>query len=130
MKFCKTENKESSHFTTHHHFDISSDTERKATKFVLRLGIQPNLKGYHLLITAICACIQNPELLHNFKNGLYPYIAQYYDSSTASIEHSIRFAIDKAYNTNPDCVQEVFYHKIGKPYISEVIALAVEKIAH
>ena len=47
-----------------------------------------------------------------------------------SVERNMRKAIESAYEYDPQRVQSVFYYKVDKPFISEVISMAVESIRH
>ena len=42
----------------------------------------------------------------------------------------MRKAIESAYEYDPQRVQSIFYYKVDKPYISEVLSMAVESIRH
>lgn len=100
--------------------------EHAATQFVRRLGIRSHLKGYRCLITAIVLGEQHPHLLHSLTNELYPAVAQVCSTTSHAVERNIRSAIGSAAANNPEQLQSVFYYKTGKPYISEVLALALE----
>lgn len=107
---------------------ISTRTELSAIRFVREMGIRPNLAGYQYLITAICLSIKYPYLLVSLTHELYPAIAQYHNVTASAIERNIRTAIELAYVNNPTKLQSIFCYRTGKPYISEVIATAVETI--
>jgi len=103
-------------------------TELAATMFVRKLRIRSHLKGYAYLITAIVLGKNNPQLLHSLTSQLYPAVAAVYNTTAAAVERNIRTAIDLAAATDPERVQAVFYYHTRKPYISEVLALALETI--
>ena len=108
-----------------------TDTEHIETaviRFVQGLGIRPNLAGYHLLIDAIMITLRNPELLRSLTKGLYPVVAKEYGKNPQAVERNMRRAIDSAYDQDPDRINSVFYYKVGKPYISEVLSMAVETL--
>ncbi len=102
--------------------------ELSAVRFVRELGIRPNLAGYRYLVTAVSFGMRKPHLLHSLTHGLYPAIAQHYQVNLGVIERNIRRAIEAAYDNDPVKIQSVFYYKVGKPSVSEVIALAVDTI--
>jgi len=108
----------------------NSSTEMAAIRFVRDLGIRPNLSGYHLLIKAITLSLSFPELLSSLTKELYPRIASECGKNVRSVERNIRKAIDSAYEYDPERIQSIFYYKVDKPYISEVISLAVETIRY
>ena len=99
-----------------------------ATQFVQRIGIRPNLRGYHYLITAIVFGRKDPKKLRSLSGGLYPAVAEYYGISAASVERNIRGAVETANGENPDRLQSVFYYQNRKPYVSEILALATEML--
>ncbi len=109
--------------------DIRSEqVETAVIRFVQSLGIRPNLAGYHLLIDAIITTLRTPDLLKSLTKGLYPIIAKEYGKNARAVERNMRRAIDSAFDHDPERIKSVFYYKVGKPYISEVISMAVETI--
>lgn len=113
--------------------DAGSYTDRlenDVVKFVQKLGIRPNLNGYHLLIRAIVLAVQSPNLLRSLTKELYPKLAMDQGKNARSVERNMRKAIESAYEYDPQRVQSVFYYKVDKPFISEVISTAVESIRH
>lgn len=113
--------------------DIELQTDRlemAVVRFVRKLGIRPHLKGYHLLIQAILLSLESPDLLRSLTKELYPKIADERGINVKSVERNIRKAIESAYEYDPERVQSAFYYKVDRPYISEVISIAVESIRY
>lgn len=108
----------------------NDELEIDATRFVQQLGIRPNLMGYHFLIKAIILSLESPYLLNTLTKGLYPKVAAHFGKDVKAVERNIRRAIESAYDYDPKRIQSVFYYKVNKPYISEIISLAVETIKH
>ena len=109
----------------------AADPMRMAvTGFVQRLGIRPNLIGYHFLIESILLALHSPEMLEALTKSLYPAVAERFGKNEKTVERNIRRAIESAYECDPERVQSVFYYKIDKPYISEVLAMAVESLRY
>lgn len=104
--------------------------ETEVVKFVRKLGIRPNLNGYHLLIKAILMAIESPNLLKALTKELYPRIAKDHGKNVKAVERNMRKAIESAYAYDPQRIQSVFYYKVDKPYISEVLSMAVESIRY
>lgn len=104
------------------------DIEASVTRFVRKLGIRPNLKGYHLLIETIKLAIKKPILLSSLTKGLYPAIAEKYGKDVRFVERNIRRAVDSAYEYDPERIKSAFYYDVDKPYISEVISMGVEEL--
>lgn len=110
-----------------------SYTERRemaVIRFVQKLGIRPHLNGYHLLIRAITLALESPELLKSLTKELYPQVARDYGKDVKAVERNMRKAIESAYEYDPERIQSVFYYKVDKPYISEVLSIAVESIRY
>ena len=105
----------------------SKQIEIAAVNFVRKMGVPANLKGYHLLVIAICLAVYNTEYICNTEM-LYTDIAKRGNISKCGVERCIRKAIEKAYDNSPDQIQDMFYYKITKPYCSEVISLAADSI--
>lgn len=104
--------------------------EKTVIRFVRKLGIRPNLSGYHLLIKAILMALNSPDLLKSMTKELYPKIADDCGINVKSVERNMRKAIDSAYEYDPQRIRSVFYYKVDKPYISEVLSMAVESIRY
>ena len=103
-------------------------TELAATRFVRKMCIRSHLKGYSYLITAIVFGKNNPHLLSSLTNLLYPAVAAVYNTTPNAVERNIRSAIESAAQNDPDKLQSVFYYHTRKPYISEVLAMAMETL--
>lgn len=108
----------------------TSQYEIAAIRFVQKLGIRPHLNGYHLLIRAILLALESPDLLNSLSKKLYPQLAKYYGKNVKAVEHNMRKAIESAYEYDPGRIQSIFYYKVDKPYISEVLSIAVESIRY
>lgn len=106
------------------------DTELAAVRFVQRLGIRPNLSGYHLLIRSITLSLKEPGLLNSLTHSLYPVVAHQCGCDVKAVERNIRRAIESAYEYDPERIRSIFYYRVDKPYISEVISLAVETVRY
>lgn len=107
---------------------IPDRTEVAAAQFVRRLCIRSHLKGYSYLITAIVLGRNDPHLLSSLTNLLYPAVAAVYHTTPSAVERNIRTAIDAAALQDSEQFRAVFYYQTRKPYISEVLALALETI--
>ena len=74
--------------------------------------------------------IKSPNLLKSLTKELYPKIAKDYGKNVKAVERNMRKAIESAYEYDPQRIQSVFYYKVDKPYISEVLSMAVESIRY
>ena len=64
-----------------------------------KLGLSPHLKGYGYIKYGILRCIKHPEDMESVTKVLYPEIAIKYDTTPGKVEHGIRHAIKKAWET-------------------------------
>lgn len=87
------------------------------------LGISTCLKGSHYLEEAVALLLQNPN---TSVMEMYQIIAHNYDKSTAGIEHTIRYAIEKAYDSNK--LYHNFPYALTRPSNSEVIWTIAEHV--
>ena len=117
-------------FPANHPVDNTDQLETEVVRFVRKLGIRPNLNGYHLLVKAILMALKAPNLLKSLTKELYPKIAKDYGKNVKAVERNMRKAIESAYEYDPQRIQSVFYYKVDKPYISEVLSMAVESIRY
>lgn len=97
-------------------------------RFVQKLGIRPHLTGYQLLISTIRLALNRPAMQISLTQELYPAVAKLHGCSVSAVERNIRKAIESAYDSDPERIHAVFYFKVRKPYISEVISTATETI--
>ena len=103
-------------------------TEFAVIRFVRKLGIRPNLLGYKLLISSIITALEYPDTINSLTHELYPIVAAMHSCNVRAVERNIRRAIESAYEYDPERIRSVFYYKVDKPYISEVISLAAESV--
>ena len=88
---------------------------------LFRLGITPNYKAYHQIITAITLSSENTGLLMLVTKQLYPAVAQTYHTSWRAVERNIRLASDQC---NPALLAELAGHPLADtPTSSQLIAI-------
>ena len=104
------------------------ELEFSAIQFVKKIGVRPNLFGYRLLISSIIEASRQASLFSSLSGSIYPVVAEHFGCTVETVERNIRRAIDSAYEYDPERLKSVFYYKTGKPYVSEVISIAVEMI--
>lgn len=94
------------------------------TKIITQdFGISMHLKGGHYIEEAAILALQNPSI---FVMEIYQTIAEKHNKSAASIEHTIRYAIEITYDKNR--LNHSFPHSCGRPSNSEVIWTIVENV--
>ncbi len=69
-----------------------------AKKFLRRIGLFPNLEGYHMLIDAVKLALAKKSMLLSVTTELYPAIAKIRGVSVRAVERDIRNAITVAFN--------------------------------
>ena len=110
----------------------NNDVKQELSKLLHELGIPSNIKGYEYLRDAIIN-IYNSKKLTGITKGLYPEIANKYDTSPSKVERAIRHAIEISSNRgNLDLMDEIFGHSVdiekAKPTNSEFIVTIADKL--
>lgn len=106
------------------------DIEEQITQIMKMLGVPANVKGYEFLRDAILICYNDTNALHVSK-VLYPVIAKKREIKPASVERSIRFAIEKAFDRGDIEIFEKYFGnsispKKGKTTNGEFIVAIVD----
>jgi len=60
---------------------LSHQIDRYLTNLFLQIGIPANKLGYRFLCESIHAVLEEPALQHKLMHGLYPLVAQRFDTS-------------------------------------------------
>lgn len=71
--------------------------ETRISDVLRKIGIPVDLRGYQYLRDAIRIAADNRTALHGVTKGLYPAIAEKYDTRASYVERSIRYVIRKAW---------------------------------
>ena len=72
--------------------------EKAITDLLIRLGNQPNTKGFAFLRSGMLLCLQDRELCRCLSKGFYSAVAQIYSTSSAAVERNIRFTITSGWH--------------------------------
>ena len=107
--------------------------EEKISDIFMSIGIPPHIKGYGYLREGIKMTVNQPYIINNVTKGLYPSIANLFDTTPSKVERAIRHAIEVAWNRGRiDAINAVFGTRIylgtEKPTNSEFIALVADKL--
>ena len=99
------------------------------SEYLQHYGIQPNLRGYFFLRTAVLMYIEDDTVLTRIRTGLYPEIAEKYRTTPQRVESSMRNAIESAWKNR------ISGNKLNdirgsneKPSNTEFISSATEKV--
>lgn len=79
-------------------------------KFLMKVGISPEISGYYYLIEAINTmkkAILNGEVNYKF-TALYAQIGKKFNISAARVERAIRHSIEKAFSNNNAMLHKIF----------------------
>ncbi len=106
----------------------NSDCEKTVSMLIRKMGISIKVRGYAYLKTAIMCTLEDPELIYSITTSLYEKVAKVHKVDMCRVERAIKNAIDNAYEKTPELFLEFFPCEIGKPNISDVIALIVDSI--
>lgn len=64
---------------------------------LMHIGVPQHLTGYKFIVAGLLLCVKSPGYLDSYTTGLYPAIADVFDSSTPRVERSIRYALETAW---------------------------------
>lgn len=66
---------------------------------LIKVGIVPNLRGFHYLRYAVELIIEDMDVLNRITKVLYPKIAENFNSTPSKVERAIRHAIEVGTNS-------------------------------
>ncbi len=75
--------------------------------FLRYLGFFPHLRGYKMLVTAICIKMDHPNI--PMTKGLYTEVARIWGTDWKQAEHAIRNCIENAYKRRNDWVWRMYF---------------------
>lgn len=106
------------------------EIEQEITKFMNKIGMAANLKGFNYLRTAILMVVKDQTNIEFITKRLYPNIAIIYKTTSSRVERGIRHSIERAWAYNPYIKQMFLYvnPSAGKPTNSELIANIADDI--
>jgi len=101
-------------------------TENEVTQFLLDLGVQPNLLGYHYLKDA-CSIVVNADSFVAWCD-LYEQVAKKNNTTASRTERAIRHAVYKAYEDNFELMGKLIKPFAGreKKSVSLFVSTVVE----
>lgn len=112
-----------------------TQTELKVlvTNTMHKLGMPAHIKGFNYVREAILVAVNEPSIIDNITRGLYPKVAEVFDSTPSRVERAIRHAIEVTWSRGDiDTLQKYFGYTVscskGKPTNSEFIALVADNI--
>ncbi len=106
---------------------MGGDPEDLVREVLLELGAPDHLAGHPYLVQGILLVLEDRNYMANVMSGLYPRLAEMFDSTPSRIERSIRHVIEVAWSRGDlDVLNQYFGNTVsaskGKPTNSEFIA--------
>ena len=103
------------------------DTEDMIRQVLLEVGAPDHLAGHPYVVQGVFLVLENWEYMNNVMSGLYPRLAELFDSTPSRIERSIRHVIEVAWSRGDlDVLERYFGNTVsaskGKPTNSEFMA--------
>lgn len=97
--------------------------ENKTKEILYNLGFKPNIKGFGFIVSAIGYFDQYGDMI---TKGLYPAIAEEFDTEPTRVERAIRHSIQISFYKNKNEWNN--YHFTKKPTNSEFIATIADYV--
>lgn len=100
---------------------------KEVTKLLHTLGMPTHVLGYEYSREAILIALGNNAILRDMTKGLYPAVAQAFNTTPSRVERAIRHAVELAWDRGDlDTIQKFFgftvSYKKGKPTNSEFLS--------
>lgn len=77
--------------------DFDNKRELYLRKLLKQIGIPSNIKGYYFIKRAIILGWDEPQLRESVTKGLYPRLAEEFNTTSSRVERAIRHAIEVAW---------------------------------
>lgn len=111
----------------------SGNLELDITNILHKIGIPAHIKGYKYIREGVLLSFKDWRLLDYITKSLYPTIAEKYNTTSSSVERTIRHAIEVAWTKgNLETLENMFGNTIcagrGKPTNSEFMSLVTDMI--
>lgn len=106
---------------------------KEITKLMHNLGMPAHVLGYEYTREAILIALGNKDILREMTKGLYPAVAQAFNTTPSRVERAIRHAVELAWDRGDlDTLQRFFGCTIsstkGKPTNSEFISALADHL--
>lgn len=115
--------------------DVKTDLDQMSaiTRIIQRIGFTPNMKGYKYVRYAISLGLQDEGILNKITQGLYPAVAENFNTTASRVERDIRHAVEVAWEKGDmRYIENLFGYTVdanrGKPTNSAFIAAIVDYI--
>jgi len=97
------------------------------------LGVPAHLEGYEYIKMELELCLDKKSAINAMTKGIYPTVANCFDTTPARVERATRHAIETAWERgNTDILHHYFGNTVsaerGKPTNAEFIATVAETL--
>ena len=104
-----------------------------AEKLLDRLAVSPRLKGRQYMRAAAAALACSPALGASYRERLYAYVAELYETTPQAVERAVRTAVESTWlHGSLEGIQALFGLSVdaekGKPTNAEFLAMLAEHI--
>lgn len=118
--------------STYHAVD-ENFLRKEITKLLRTLGMPTHVLGYEYSREAILIALGNKSILREMTKGLYPKVAQVFNTTPSRVERAIRHAVELTWDRGDlDTLQEFFgftvSSKKGKPTNSEFLSALADHL--
>lgn len=106
----------------------------EAAAFLRELGVPASLSGYRYLKEAINQAAADQSLVRRLTTGLYPAVADVFQTTPSRVERAMRHSIETAWTRGDlETLHKRFGYTIsaekGRPTVGEFVALAAEYVS-
>lgn len=67
--------------------------ENYVSGLLLRIGVPPHINGYKYIRQAVMMAVEQPDVLDRITKGLYPAVAESFNTTSSRVERCIRHAV-------------------------------------
>lgn len=93
-------------------------------KLLLCLGITPNYKGFHFLLTCLELLQNDPMALLQVTKSLYPVVAKHHNTSWRTVERDLRTVVNLSFQVNPTYLGTLARRSVSeRPTVSQFLAI-------
>ncbi|HEX6971074.1 MAG TPA: sporulation transcription factor Spo0A [Limnochordia bacterium] len=112
---------------------LRRQVEAEVTAELTALGVPPHFKGYAYLREAITLAVLRPAFLGEVTRGLYPAVGRKHHAAPATVERSIRHAIEATWDRGDlKAIHRIFAYGVdrekGRPTNSAFIARLADRV--
>ena len=112
----------------------SKSLDEQLSSIFLTIGIPAHIMGYQFLKEAIKCVINQPDLINSITKGLYPKVAEQFDTTASKVERAIRHAIEVSWSRGKiPTINQILGYPIftgkEKPTNGEFVALLADRLS-